>query len=245
MDSQAAPLPPEASVWQRLGHFFFLFLLLGGLWVGGRLLWQWEPLYLPVRVISLEGEVQHLSLPTLQSLISSRLSGGILTQDLAQLREVVEDLPWVERAGIRRIWPDRLSIQIEEWEPIAYWGEEGLVTASGIIFRPRTDAHPEDLPRLWGEEDQAPMIVERFLNWREQFARRDLQLMKLVRSTQGAWMLYLKDGLPLYLGTSDLEGRLQRFLIAYPAIEAAGRPARIDARYSNGLAVRWHTGERD
>ncbi len=245
MDSRATPLPPEPSVWQRLWHFFSLFLLLGGLWAGGRLLWQREPIYFPVRVIRLEGEVRHLSLPALQSRISSRLSGGILTQDLAQLRAGVEALPWVKRAGIRRVWPDRLVIWIEERKPVAYWGEDGLVTASGVVFRPKSDAQPEDLPRLWGEEDQAPMIVERFLRWQESLAQQKLQLVKLVRSAQGGWMLYLNDGLPLYLGTSDLEGRLQRFLIAYPAIEAAGRPARIDARYSNGLAVRWYTGEQD
>ena len=213
--------------------------------MGGKLLWQWEPVYLPVRVISLEGEVRHLSLPALQSLIGNRLSGGILTQDLALLQESLKALPWVKRAGIRRVWPDRLVIQIEERKPVAYWGKDGLVTASGVVFRPKSDAQPEDLPRISGQEDQAPGIVERFLKWQAQFARRNLRLARLVRSDRGAWMLYTGEGLPLYLGTSDLEARLQRFLNAYPAIEAAGRPARIDARYSNGLAVRWHTGGRD
>jgi hypothetical protein len=33
--------------------------------------------------------------------------------------------------------------------------------------------------------------------------------------------------------------RLDRFLRAYPEILAAGRPARVDMRYSNGLAVSW------
>jgi cell division protein FtsQ len=206
---------------------------------GGHLLLQLEPRYLPLRVVSVEGEVHRLPLQLLQSTVTDRLNGGILTQDLGCLKSAIEGLAWVHTAAVRRVWPDRLVISVFEHEPVARWGETGLVTAAGIVFRPGADELPGGLSRLDGEDGQAPLVTERFLAWQSRFERHGLAIVALELDARGAWTLQTDAGFAVSLGTGQTEERLERFLAAYPHIAAAGRPARVDMRYSNGLAVSW------
>jgi cell division protein FtsQ len=129
---------------------------------GAWLLGHWEPQLLPVRIIEVEGELHHHSSQLLQETISERLSGGILTADLKDLKQAAEDLAWVGRASVRRVWPDRLQVEVEEHRPIARWNRDGLVTAEGIVFRPGTGTVPAGLPLLEGEDRRAPEVVKRY-----------------------------------------------------------------------------------
>jgi cell division protein FtsQ len=215
-------------------------VLLIGLMAGGAdLLLHFEPEYLPLRVISVEGEVHRLPLGLLQSTVSERLDGGILTQDLGCIKAAVEELAWVHTAAVRRIWPDRILISIFEHEPVARWGDDGLVTAQGIVFRPPPEEIPRGLPRLAGPDDQAPLATERMLSWAPRFERRGLSVVTLEADARGAWSLQTDAGFAVLLGTGQVEERVERFLAAYPHIAEAGLPARVDMRYSNGLAVSW------
>jgi cell division protein FtsQ len=206
---------------------------------GGHLLLQLEPRYLPLRVVSVEGEVRRLPLQLLQSTVTGRLNGGILTQDLTCLKSAIEGLAWVHTAAVRRVWPDRLVISVFEHEPLARWGDTGLVTASGIVFRPDADEFPSGLSRLDGDDAMAPLVTERFLSWRARFQPYGLAIVALELDARGAWTLQTDAGFTVSLGRGQTEERLERFLAAYPHIAAAGRPARVDVRYSNGLAVSW------
>jgi len=61
-----------------------------------------------------------------------------IDMDGAQAR--VESLSWVDRAVVRRLWPDRIVVQIIERQPYALWQHEGevkVVDAKGIAI---TDA---------------------------------------------------------------------------------------------------------
>jgi len=60
--------------------------------------------------------------------------------DAAQLR--VQSLSWVDHAVVRRLWPDRIVVQIIERRPYALWQSEGklaVIDANGVAI---TDADP-------------------------------------------------------------------------------------------------------
>ena len=178
-------------------------------------------------------------LQQIQERVGRTLEAGILTQDLATIQAAIKELPWVDNAGVRRAWPDRLVIAVTEHKPLARWGEEGLVTAEGVIFRPERHEIPAGLPRLRGPDDQARQVVERYLAWGDLLKARSLSILTLEDDARGAWTLSTDAGFTLLLGRTEVETRLERFLRAYPEILAAGRPARVDMRYSNGLAISW------
>lgn len=201
-----------------------------------------EPGSMPVRVVSVEGAVRRLSPPVLARTVTERLQSGILTQDLVTLREAVEALPWVRTASLRRIWPDRIQLSVTEHQPLARWGEDGLATAEGVVFRPKDEALPVGLPHLEADDAQAPRVVAQYLDWRDRLATLGLSISTLEMDARRAWSLDLKDGVRIELGTERVEERLARFIRTWPQLKAAGRPERVDLRYANGLAVRWVEG---
>jgi len=69
-----------------------------------------------------------------------------IDMDGAQKR--VESLSWVDRAVVRRLWPDRIVVQIIERQPYALWQYEGevkVVDAKGTAI---TDANATQFTQL-------------------------------------------------------------------------------------------------
>src|SRR6478735_56949 len=70
----------------------------------------------------------------LEAVVRSELSGTFFTLDLARARQALAQVPWVRSAGLRRQWPRRLEIEIEEHAPLARWNDAGLVNTRGEVF---------------------------------------------------------------------------------------------------------------
>lgn len=69
---------------------------------------------------------QRTSAEELQGIVENLAGVSLLSVDLAQLRGALQALPWVAHAEIRRVWPDRLTIQVTERTPlVVYQGEDG------------------------------------------------------------------------------------------------------------------------
>ncbi len=234
------PVPRlDPKVAWRLFKGFSGLMLIALLIAGAHWLLRLESEYLPVRVVSIEGEVRQMTLQQIQDRVGQTLDAGILTQDLAAIQSAIKELSWISSAGVRRAWPDRLVISVREHKPLARWGDDSLVTAEGRVFRPDRHEIPHGLPRLSGPDDQGPQVVARFQAWQPLLKAQGLSILALEDDPRGAWTLTTDAGFNLLLGKTEVDSRLERFLRAYPHILAAGRPARVDMRYSNGLAVSW------
>lgn len=68
--------------------------------------------------------------------------------DMEGAQQRVESLSWVDRAVVRRLWPDRIVVQIIERQPYALWqhgGEIKVVDAKGTAI---TDANARNYTQL-------------------------------------------------------------------------------------------------
>ena len=237
------PTPPAPTgLLLALSRWIVVLLVVAGSVGAGAFLLRAEPSVLPVRVVTVVGGVHRLSAPILARSVTEHLQRGILTQDLRILKDAVEALPWVQSATLRRVWPDQIELSVTEHQPIARWGDTGLVTAEGVVFRPEEGPLPKGLPHLIGHDAQAPQVAAHFLKWRSLVAALGSGIATLAMDPRGAWTLHLDNGLRLELGTERVEERLERFLRTYPQLAAAGRAELVDVRYTNGLAVRWAAG---
>lgn len=241
-DIQDRLVEPESQATGREGRrlrgFSGLLLLLALAFAA----WQfayWEPRLLPVRVIEVKGELHHHSSQLLTETIGERLRGGILTADLWDLKQAAEDLAWVGSASIRRVWPDRLEVQVAEHRPVGRWNGDGLVTAEGKVFHPKSRTIPAGLPALEGEDHRSQEVVERYLDWRDRLMLSGHLIQTLSVDPRGAWRIELVSGPRLELGSQHVEERLARFLRSSAQLEAAGTVRVVDLRYANGFAVRW------
>ena len=198
----------------------------------------------PLRVIQISGDARHVGYDDVAKALDGRLSGTFFTLDLDSVRGMFETIPWVRRAEVRRRWPDRLEIVIEEHRPLARWGslaDARLVNVNGELFSGRTTA---ELPVFGGPSGSEREVAKAFAQYRELLAPIGLEPREVVLSARYAWHLKLSNGLSVQLGRdSDKElasNRLSRFIEVYPRTLArlSRRLDYVDLRYPNGFALR-------
>lgn len=68
--------------------------------------------------------------------------------DIKEAQQRVESLSWVDRAVVRRLWPDRIVVQIIERQPYALWQHGGDVKVVDIEGRSIIDAKVEGFTHL-------------------------------------------------------------------------------------------------
>ena len=87
----------------------------------------------------------------------------LLTFDSRAVQARIERLPWVERASIERVLPDRLEVRIAERTAFAVWTlgpRQFLIDRSGRVLGAVPQASAPALPRVAGEgaPDQAAQL---------------------------------------------------------------------------------------
>lgn len=92
--------------------------------------------------IELQGN-QHLTRSQLLSVFGEDVERNIFDVPLAERREQLEQIPWVEHATIMRLLPNHVRVQVVERTPIAFvrqGGTIGMADASGVLLDIPPDA---------------------------------------------------------------------------------------------------------
>lgn len=200
-----------------------------------------RPDVFPLSRVVVDGELEHLRRDQLEAVVTLAVWGNYLTVDIEAVREAAESLPWVAAASVRRVWPDTLVIEVREREPFARWGDTALVNRRGEVFRPASLEGVDELPSLDGpDEEQGEEVVRRYKELQKALAVTGVSLARLRLDRRGGWNLWLDDGLEIALGGDSLAQRLERVILVLQLLgEERAHVARIDARYTSGMAVRW------
>ncbi len=199
-----------------------------------------------VSIEAAEGsQLRHVSTPLLRASALHRVDGNFFTVDLDAVRHGFESVPWVRKATVRRIWPDRLLIGIEEHRPLAMWGDGRLMNTYGELYAANLAEAEEDgpLPELSGPAGSERAVLERYAELVGWIQPLGLRPVAVSLSQRYAWSTKLDDGTTLLLGREQgvpLEERVRRWASVYPRVMARldGQPEVVDLRYPNGFAVR-------
>ncbi len=241
-DNKAAAAPVPAPPLRRVYRWGLALLLFGGMAIGLQTLSDvlTDPRVLPLKRVRIEGQMTNLDRAELERSVADVARGSFFTVDLQKVWEAARGLPWVGEVRVRRVWPDGLRIRVTERVAVARWGDDGLLTAAGEVFRPSAKTIPQGLPRLSGEDDRAPEVLRVYRDVAQRLAPLGLELSELRLDPRGGWRLLLADGLTVAMGGGEsTERSLRRFLRLYPelASRGPGRLLRVDLRYPHGLAV--------
>jgi cell division protein FtsQ len=190
-----------------------------------------------VRTVRVDGQLNHVTAEQLGAVAKHAVRGTFFTLDIENAQKQFEKLPWVRRVGVRRQWPDRLELEIEEHVALARWGDFALVNTHGEVFEAATD---ETLPVFNGPSGQADEMARQYRRFTQQLAPIERSIARLKLSARAAWQIKLDDGLTLELGRSDMDARLARFVTVYDRTIGRLPPSvvQVDLRYANGFAVR-------
>ena len=192
----------------------------------------------PLREISVNGDLKHVTREQVQYIVRQQLKGNFFTLDLNQSRAAFEKLPWVRSVNVRRRWPDRLDVALEEHVELARWGNMGLVNTKGEVFRAASDNRT--LPVFAGQTGNEQEITQHYLTFKAQLAPLKLAPTQIILSARHAWQLRLDNGMVIELGREQVEQRLTKFIAVYDkTLSRLQRSVQyVDLRYPNGFAVR-------
>lgn len=190
----------------------------------------------PVRSVRLDAAPQRVVAAEVLAVARNEVRGNFFTVDIGRLRQALEKLPWVRSVTVRREFPDRLAVQLEEHQALARWNNSALVNAQGEVF---SAASEQALPNFIGQTGDSHEVAQRYAEFSRQLAALNLQVTQLVLTPRHAWQLRLSNGTVLELGREEMQQRLARFVAVYPYSLAnqASAVRYVDMRYRNGFAV--------
>ncbi|MFM1881466.1 MAG: hypothetical protein RLZZ344_1700 [Pseudomonadota bacterium] len=229
-------------------------LLVAAVWLAG------QPVFAlrSVQVLSTNERISYLSEDEIRQSVQSTSVGTALTRPLADLQASLQAYPWVRQASVRRVWPNRLIIWIEEHDPVAIWADGRLINRQGELFRIDQSPRPVGLvpdcrlPTLSGPVGSHERVLERARVLEEIFADKGLSLDRLSLSDQFSWKFVLHEGPEVVLGRDTLPRNQTERVLAFVDHLAwlnqtvqSGPPARpreqvvaADLRYANGFSFR-------
>ena len=202
-------------------------------WIGAE---RW-----PLTRLRVQGELQRVDPAQLRQTVLPYAKRGFFAVRLQDAQDAVEKLPWVERAEVRKRWPDVMEVSIVEHRPFARWGADRLLSEHGKLFPVPPDLAVEKLPQLDGPDSQAQEVVALYNESKQLFAPLGLDVRRLAMDRRGSWSLVLGNGVEVVIGRADARPRLGRFARLLPQmLNRNAQPLqRADLRYTNGFALSW------
>jgi len=197
----------------------------------------------PFTRLEIGGVFRHVDSGQVRDIVSQYSGAGFFAVDVTNIQSALEDLPWVQRADVARVWPSTLRVTIVEQTPLATWGSrDRLISTTGEIFSPPRVTVPEGLPHLAGPEETESIVAERYHSFQKILSFIGHGIQQLQLDQRRAWVMTLDNNIQVTLGTVSATQRLQRFVHVYgksfdefmQRVEAQA----IDLRYGNGFAIR-------
>lgn len=246
--NRSEPIPLDIRLMNAL--FLMLVLALGVMVLLGAARSASRLSLFDIRGITVVGDTTHNNAPTLRANVAPRIAGTFFTVDLGRVRAAFEAVPWVRRAVVRRDFPNRLKVLLQEHQPVALWegnGDVRLVNSFGEVFEANVgEVDQEDLPVFSGPEGQSAEVLAMFRALEPLFAPSELRMEQMELSGGGSWSLKLDNGAVIQLGRGSVEevtARTHRFMKTLTQVVTRyGRQAQAvdsaDLRHENGYAIR-------
>ena len=212
-----------------------------------------------LQTVQLTAAPRQVEVDLIEAVVRNELRGNFFTIDLEATRVAFEKLPWVRKVSVRRQFPWRLEVTLEEHVALAHWNDIDLVNTYGEVFQPSgeeslsaegnesTVGKPaafskqiaSGLPNFIGEPESAAEVTQMYRAFSEQLAPLQHTILEIHLSPRRAWQLRLNNGLLLKLGRDQSQQRLARFVAVYPHSLAPiqHQVKYVDLRYRNGFAA--------
>ncbi len=214
-----------------------------------------------VTKLSIESDFNMLDRERIKNYFNRFISTSVFHADIETMKVHLMENNWVKSVSINKVWPDTLNVVIEEYEPVAVFNDDMIISASGI-FHPVSKMKDHFLPYLYGEKSDITKIVSVYHNAlkhlkevegiltdapldsvksdvdliSEKEHRANLRIVKIEHIDQLYWQITTNTGLSLYMD-NDIEMQLNRFVNVANRIFNIARAKEVRLYYSDGFSV--------
>lgn len=168
----------------------------------------------------------------------------MLYVDVDEARARLEALPWVKSAEVKRIWPSRIYIRIEERSPVARWqidGQTFVIDTEGKPIAGEPGQAFASLPLVVGRG--ADKAVGSFLALVATQPKFKSNVKIAVRVGERRWNLQLANGVEVRLPEEGAEAALAELVKLDQKNQLLARDIKaIDLRFADRVVVKLPPG---
>jgi cell division protein FtsQ len=194
----------------------------------------------PVQVVRVSGDLSLPERDAVKTAVLQRLDGGLLAISLDDVVEGVLALSWPREVRVRRVWPGVVDVNVTKDTFVARWGGGGVLNSAGQVV---DSAGPPDesLPLIRCTNANGARAMQIFQMLGQVLADTPLKVAEVEEDALSEWRVTFTNELTVSLGHEELLQRVERFSRVYRSVieDRLDQVDRVDARYRNGVAVRW------
>ena len=193
--------------------------------------------------------VQHVKPKELKKLVIMELNGTALTTDLGPIYKSVLSHPWIKEATVRRIWPNKILVNLVEHNIIGVWSDGRFVTQAGKLLqfdKLQSESIRKEkncfLLKLDGPNETVTAVLDRARMISKKASKVGLQTTGVQLTSQYDWRVFFSNGMKMELGGENLETPLEKRLdnffnsIAWVRKKIKKDLISVDLRYAQGFA---------
>lgn len=207
----------------------------------GIVYWMRQSPFYAVSAVEVHGDLQQFSPEQLKEIVLPHVSGNFFKVNLDQIQSTLQQEPGLGVVKVRRIWPNRLRIDLYNQEVIALWNRDKLLNVYGETFPIPAHFSPGVFPHFFGVEAQAIVMIDVYGQLNKILRPLSLTVSQLYLQKNRSWSVVLSNGMELKLGQKHILTRLKQFVKVYNKVFV--RPtefaSHVDLRYRQGMAIQW------
>jgi cell division protein FtsQ len=152
--------------------------------------------------ITITGKTTHITQEQLSYIAKNRLRGTFFTLDINRLQREFLQIPWVQSVTVIREFPDAITVNVNEYEAVARFGEDGLVSESGNVFIGADDS--TTLPTFNGYASQIPQFLNSYNTLKPFLKAKNINLNQLDLNGSEITKLYFSNNLEVVICAADI-----------------------------------------
>lgn len=229
--------------------------------------WLNKPGNFPFKKVELINQLENQESNELQLIAAKALNGGFFSLNVDEFRaELLDKLPWIKSVSVRKIWPDKLAVEITEYKPVVRWklvdntvqkktNDYQLLSQNGIAFKPKlTEKQKLKFNRMAlfsGPELSEKKVLDKCFEINKNLKTLDLGIEHCGMNKRRTWRLVLlplattngANSIDIKLGKDNIIQKLERFIQIFSGKlkQYLNSVEYVDLRYSNGFSIKWNT----
>jgi cell division protein FtsQ len=134
---------------------------------------------------------------------------SLVALNVDDARRKLEQLPWVESAEVRKVYPKTIDVVLKERQAFGIWqhgADLSLIERDGSVIAPLRDNKFASLPLFVGRD--AETAAAPFLDQMAKYPEIRSRVKAYVRIAERRWDLHLDNGVVLRLPSGDISNSL-------------------------------------
>ena len=199
-------------------------------------------IYFPIKNVSIESKIINVSKNDVFEKSKNYLdSKSFFNFKISILKKEIEKVSWVKSADIRRVYPGKIKIYIEEHVPIAIWNNRSYMNDVGDIFL--IQDIKKNLPVIISNQSGNKIMFLYFsllLKYISDY-NLNMEIKKIEENDIRSLSAHLSSGIIVKFGSKDIRNKIHAFVKIYNTLNSSDleKIGYIDMRYSNGFSIGW------